>query len=127
MSSGAGQREHFGSRMGFILAAAGAAVGLGNIWGFPTQVASNGGGAFLLVYLVMILVVAFPMLVVEMAIGRHGQANPIDSMRKLANNPLQAKLSAGVGWIGLAVPCAVLRVLQCRWWLANLFLAWGDH
>lgn len=108
MSSVAGQREHFGSRMGFILAAAGAAVGLGNIWGFPTQVASNGGGAFLLVYLVMILVVAFPMLVVEMAIGRHGQANPIDSMRKLANNPLQAKLSAGVGWIGLAVPCAVL-------------------
>ena len=52
-------REHFGSRLGFILAAAGAAVGLGNIWGFPTQAASNGGGAFLLVYLVMILVVAF--------------------------------------------------------------------
>ncbi|MCV5977477.1 hypothetical protein OFO29_34600, partial [Escherichia coli] len=53
-------REHFGSRLGFILAAAGAAVGLGNIWGFPTQAASNGGGAFLLVYLVMILIVAFP-------------------------------------------------------------------
>ncbi|WP_047049913.1 sodium-dependent transporter [Vibrio mexicanus] len=108
MSSSANQRELFSSRIGFILAAAGAAVGLGNIWGFPTQAASNGGGAFLLVYLIMILIVAFPMLVVEMAIGRYGQANPIDSMRKLANNPLQAKLSAGVGWIGLAVPCAVL-------------------
>lgn len=101
-------REHFASRLGFILAAAGAAVGLGNIWGFPTQAASNGGGAFLLVYLVMILVVAFPMLVVEMAIGRHGQANPVDSMRSLTSNAVGKKLGATVGWIGLSVPSAVL-------------------
>ncbi|KII80372.1 sodium-dependent transporter [Vibrio renipiscarius] len=101
-------REHFGSRLGFVLAAAGAAVGLGNIWGFPTQAASNGGGAFLLVYLVMILVVAFPMLVVEMAIGRAGQANPVDSMRSLTSNPVAKKAGALVGWIGLSVPCAVL-------------------
>ena len=85
-------REHFSSRLGFVLAAAGAAVGLGNIWGFPTQAASNGGGAFLLVYLLLILVVAYPMLVVEMAIGRHGQANPIDSMRALGKTPLTKKL-----------------------------------
>lgn len=101
-------REHFGSRLGFILAAAGAAVGLGNIWGFPTQAASNGGGAFLLVYLVLILIVAFPMLVVEMAIGRHGQANPVDSMRVLTHNPVGKKLGGMVGWIGLSVPSAVL-------------------
>ena len=101
-------REHFGSRLGFILAAAGAAVGLGNIWGFPTQAASNGGGAFLLVYLVMILVVAFPMLVVEMAIGRHGQANPVDSMRALTPNLAMKKFGALVGWIGLSVPSMVL-------------------
>ncbi|MDN3609223.1 sodium-dependent transporter [Vibrio ostreicida] len=101
-------REHFGSRLGFILAAAGAAVGLGNIWGFPTQAASNGGGAFLLVYLVMILVVAFPMLVVEMAIGRYGQANPIDSMRALNSNPIAKWLGGLVGWIGLSVPSVVL-------------------
>ncbi|MFB9133387.1 sodium-dependent transporter [Vibrio olivae] len=101
-------REHFGSRLGFILAAAGAAVGLGNIWGFPTQAASNGGGAFLLVYLVMILIVAFPMLVVEMAIGRYGQANPVDSMKSLTSNPAAKKLGGLVGWIGLSVPSAVL-------------------
>ncbi len=101
-------RELFGSRLGFILAAAGAAVGLGNIWGFPTQAASNGGGAFLLVYLVMILIVAFPMLVVEMAIGRHGQANPVDSMRALTNHPVGKKVGGLVGWIGLSVPSAVL-------------------
>ena len=47
------QRGEFGSRFGFIMAAAGSAVGLGNIWGFPTQAASNGGAAFVLVYLVL--------------------------------------------------------------------------
>ncbi|MCG7498628.1 sodium-dependent transporter [Vibrio sp. Of7-15] len=103
-----GQRENFGSRIGFVLAAAGAAVGLGNIWGFPTQAASNGGGAFLLVYLFMILVVAFPMLVVEMAIGRYGQANPVDSMKSLTTNPLGKTVGGLVGWIGLSVPSLVL-------------------
>ncbi|WCE32236.1 sodium-dependent transporter [Vibrio sp. SCSIO 43137] len=101
-------RETFSSRIGFVLAAAGAAVGLGNIWGFPTQAASNGGGAFLLVYLLMILLVAFPMLVVEMAIGRYGQANPVDSMKSLSLNPLAKQTGAAVGWLGLSVPCAVL-------------------
>ncbi|ENY6170338.1 sodium-dependent transporter [Vibrio fluvialis] len=101
-------RETFGSRLGFILAAAGAAVGLGNIWGFPTQAASNGGGAFLLVYLVLIFVVAFPMLVVEMAIGRYGQANPVDSMRSLTDNAFAKRIGGLVGWIGLSVPSAVL-------------------
>ena len=101
-------RETFGSRLGFILSAAGAAVGLGNIWGFPTQAASNGGGAFLLVYLVLILVVAYPMLVVEMAIGRYGQANPVDSMRALTNNAMAKRAGSVVGWLGLSVPSAVL-------------------
>ncbi|MDN3681373.1 sodium-dependent transporter [Vibrio tapetis subsp. quintayensis] len=104
----ANTRESFGSRLGFILAAAGAAVGLGNIWGFPTQAASNGGGAFLMVYLVMILVVAYPMLVVEMAIGRHGQANPVDSMRSLTSNSTGKRVGSLIGWVGLSVPSAVL-------------------
>jgi len=104
----ANTRESFGSRLGFILAAAGAAVGLGNIWGFPTQAASNGGGAFLMVYLVMILVVAYPMLVVEMAIGRHGQANPVDSMRSLTSNSTGKRVGSIIGWVGLSVPSAVL-------------------
>ncbi|WP_338165070.1 sodium-dependent transporter [Vibrio sp. 10N] len=121
-------REHFGSRLGFILAAAGAAVGLGNIWGFPTQAASNGGGAFLLVYLVMILVVAFPMLVVEMAIGRHGQANPVDSMKSLTAHPIVKQLGGMVGWIGLAVPCAVLAFYSIvgGWLICFLFGALTD-
>ncbi|MEZ8144031.1 MULTISPECIES: sodium-dependent transporter [Enterovibrio] len=119
-------REHFSSRIGFVLAAAGAAVGLGNIWGFPTQAASNGGGAFLLVYLFMILVVAYPMLVVEMAIGRHGQANPIDSMRKLGRSPLSKTLGGSVGLIGLMVPCLVLAFYSIvGGWLVSFMLAAG--
>jgi NSS family neurotransmitter:Na+ symporter len=121
-------RESFGSRLGFILAAAGAAVGLGNIWGFPTQAASNGGGAFLLVYLVMILVVAFPMLVVEMAIGRHGQANPVDSMKSLTSNAVGKHIGGLVGWIGLSVPSAVLAFYSIvgGWLICFLFGAVTD-
>jgi len=94
--------------MGFILAAAGAAVGLGNIWGFPTQAAENGGGAFLLVYLIFIFIVAFPMLVVEMAIGRYGSANPIDSMVKLTSNARLKPIAQMIGCLGLLVPTLVL-------------------
>ena len=54
------QRDSFHSRIGFVLAAAGSAIGLGNIWGFPTQAANNGGGAFLVVYLLVMLLLALP-------------------------------------------------------------------
>ncbi|PAR73151.1 hypothetical protein CGT87_18250, partial [Vibrio cholerae] len=68
-----GSRGQFTSRFGFIMAAAGSAVGLGNVWGFPTQAASNGGAVFLLVYLCMVFLLAYPMLVAELTIGRYGQ------------------------------------------------------
>jgi NSS family neurotransmitter:Na+ symporter len=76
-------RGQFSSKFGFIMAAAGSAVGLGNIWGFPTQTASNGGAAFLFVYLAMVCVLAYPMLVAELTIGRYGQSNPIQSLKKV--------------------------------------------
>lgn len=103
-------------------------MGLGNIWGFPTQAASNGGGAFLLVYLIMIFVVAFPMLVVEMAIGRYGQANPVDSMRSLTSNPITKKMGGFVGWLGLSVPSAVLAFYSIvgGWIICFLFGAMAD-
>ncbi|PJC85469.1 sodium-dependent transporter [Vibrio sp. HA2012] len=128
MSQSDQSRESFGSRLGFILAAAGAAVGLGNIWGFPTQAASNGGGAFLLVYLVLILVVAFPMLVVEMAIGRYGQANPVDSMKSLTHSAAGKHIGGLVGWVGLSVPSAVLAFYSIvgGWLICFLFGAVTD-
>ncbi|MFD1634094.1 sodium-dependent transporter, partial [Haloplanus ruber] len=66
-------RETWGTRTGFILAAAGSAVGLGNIWRFPWMTAENGGSAFLLVYLVIVLAVGVPGLLGEFVIGRRAR------------------------------------------------------
>lgn len=70
-----GNRANFGSKMGILLATAGSAVGLGNIWRFPYQAGTNGGGAFLLVYVLCVLLVCLPVMVAEFMIGRHSQAN----------------------------------------------------
>lgn len=75
---------NFGSRTGAIFAAAGSAVGLGNVWRFPMEVGNNGGAAFILVYLLCILLVGIPIMVGEFVIGRHTQSNMIEAFRKLA-------------------------------------------
>ncbi len=74
--------------MGFILAAAGSAVGLGNIWRFPTEVASNGGGAFLLIYLICCFAIGFPVMVAELSIGRSTDRNPVGAFKALSSNKL---------------------------------------
>lgn len=79
-------REQWGSRFGFIMAAAGSAIGLGNIWKFPYIAGNNGGGAFVLVYLVILFSIAVPVLLAEMTIGRHGQKNPVGAFKALAKN-----------------------------------------
>lgn len=77
------QREHWGSHIGFILAAAGSAVGLGNIWKFPYIVGENGGGAFVFVYLLCILIIGLPVMLAEFAIGRKSQRNPVGAFRAI--------------------------------------------
>ena len=77
------ERGSWGTRAGFILAAAGSAVGLGNIWGFPTRVGQGGGAAFVLVYLVCIALICFPIMVSEIAIGRRAQQSPVRSFAML--------------------------------------------
>jgi NSS family neurotransmitter:Na+ symporter len=74
-------REHWGSKIGFILAAVGSAIGLGNIWKFPYLVGSNGGGAFVLVYLVCILIVGLPIMIAEIVIGRHTEKDPVGAFK----------------------------------------------
>lgn len=76
-------RERWGSRFAFVLAAAGSAIGLGNIWGFPTTAAQNGGGGFVLIYILCILLVALPVMLAEMVIGRAGEKNPIGALKHL--------------------------------------------
>lgn len=76
-------REHWGTRIGFILAAVGSAVGLGNVWRFPFQVSEQGGATFVIVYLAIVLLVGLPAMLVEFSIGRRSQRNPIDAFKKL--------------------------------------------
>lgn len=82
----ASTRGSWNSKLGFILAAAGSAVGLGNIWGFPTQVASNGGAAFLFIYLICAFLIGFPVMVAEITIGRRTGRNPVGAFKALSNN-----------------------------------------
>ncbi len=80
------ERESWASRLGFVLAAAGSAVGLGNIWRFPYLTGENGGAAFLLIYLVCILVIGYPVMVNEIVLGRKTHRNPVGAFRELAPN-----------------------------------------
>jgi hypothetical protein len=95
------QRGEFGSRFGFIMAAAGSAVGLGNIWGFPTQAASNGGAAFVLVYLVLAFLLAYPVLMAELTLGRHAHGNMIAALAKVSRNGTQRGIGTMVGIVGI--------------------------
>lgn len=77
-------REAFASRAGFILAAAGSAVGLGNMWRFPYQASEGGGAAFVLLYVVLTLLIGIPLMLAEFGIGRRAQLAPIGALRRLA-------------------------------------------
>ena len=98
-------RGQWGSRAGFILAAAGSAVGLGNIWKFPYITGANGGGIFVLVYLACVLFVGLPVMTAEILIGRATQKSPVGAMRLLAGrrSPWTA-----FGWLGIASSFVIL-------------------
>lgn len=78
------ERENFGSKFGAILATAGSAVGLGNIWRFPVEVGKNGGAAFILIYIGCILLLGMPLMLSEFIIGRHTQSNATGAYHRLA-------------------------------------------
>ena len=80
------KRESLATRLGFILLSVGCAVGLGNVWRFPYVVGSYGGGIFVLLYLLFLVLLGFPILTMELAIGRAGRANLVGSMRNLTGN-----------------------------------------
>ncbi|WP_353412359.1 sodium-dependent transporter [Arenicella sp. 4NH20-0111] len=111
------QREKFGSRLGFILAAAGSAVGIGNLVGFPVNAAKSGGAAFLLVYAFFIVVICLPVMMAEMSLGRHTQRNPLGAYNSVSGgNPLW-KIG---GWLALITPfmIAVFYQVLTVWLLA---------
>ncbi len=125
-------RDSFHSRIGFVLAAAGSAIGLGNIWGFPTQAANNGGGAFLFVYLVVTVLLALPALYAEVYIGNQAQKNPVSALEDACRDTAP-KLGKYAGLIGLggAIMMLSFYTIVAGWMLAHalspLFELLGQH
>ena len=112
-------RDGFQSRLGFVLASAGSAIGLGNIWGFPTQAANNGGGAFLFVYLVVTLLLALPALYAEIYLGNQTQKNPVSALTYACREKMP-KVGRYAGIIGL---CGAIMMLSFYTIVAGWMLA----
>ncbi len=93
------KRENWGSKTGFILAAAGSAIGLGNIWKFPYIAGENGGASFIIVYLICIAIIGLPVLIAEILIGRTTQRDPVGAFYKLSNSKFWASVG-GMGIVG---------------------------
>ena len=96
------------SRLAFILAATGSAVGLGNIWKFPYITGEYGGGAFVIVYLLCIALIGLPVMMAEVLLGKRGRCSPINTMRALAQEAGQSQLWQIVGWSGVMAGFLIL-------------------
>jgi NSS family neurotransmitter:Na+ symporter len=96
--------ETWSSRSAFLLAAVGAAVGLGNIWRFPFIAGQNGGGAFVLVYVGFVLLLAIPIVTAELAMGRRGQQSPVVTMSNLARENGRSQGWQVIGWLSMVIP-----------------------
>jgi neurotransmitter:Na+ symporter, NSS family len=95
----------------FVLALVGIAVGVGNLWGFPTLANDNGGGAFVVVYLVALATIGLPLLMAEILIGRAGRLSPVNTARRLTHLARRNALWIGVGWFGSYAGLLVLAYL----------------
>jgi NSS family neurotransmitter:Na+ symporter len=114
------KREQFGSRLGFILAAAGSAVGIGNLVGFPVNAAKSGGAAFLLVYAGFVVFICLPVMMAEMSLGRHTQRNPLGAYNAVSGN--QGRWRVG-GWLALITPFMIAVFYQVLTvWLLGYFI-----
>jgi len=96
-------REQWGSRVGFILAASGSAIGLGNLWKFPYITWHNNGGAFVIVYLIAVILIGWPIMTAEILIGRKSQKNPV-----LAFDELGGSNWSLIGWLGVLTGLVIL-------------------
>lgn len=102
------QQERWASRIGLVLAMAGNAVGLGNFLRFPVQAAQNGGGAFMIPYLIALLVMGFPLMWLEWSIGRHGGANGQNSTVGMFDKISKFKIAKYLGILGVFIPFTII-------------------
>ena len=100
--------EHWSSRIGFLMAAIGSAVGLGNFWKFPYEAGENGGGAFVFVYLLCIVFVGLPVLIAELAIGRHGKMSGPGSYHRIAEAHGATGMWSLAGWLAVLASFLIL-------------------
>jgi neurotransmitter:Na+ symporter, NSS family len=116
-------RGAFGSRLGFVLAAAGSAIGLGNVWRFPYTAAESGGGAFVLVYLLFVLVIGIPVLLAELSLGRRSGRNAVGAFKAI----VPKSLWPAVGGLGVLTGFGILAFYSviAGWTLSYLWRAIG--
>ncbi len=113
------------SRWAFILAATGSAVGLGNIWKFPYMAGENGGGAFVLVYLLCVALIGIPIMMAEVLIGRHGRRSPTNTLMEICKEQHHSQWWQLIGWSGMLVGFLILSYYSviAGWTLAYVFRA----
>lgn len=115
-------REHWGSRLGFILAAAGSAIGLGTLWKFPYVTGENGGGLFVLIYIFCIFFIGVPIFIAELLLGRKAQRAAVGVFVVLADNSSLWKMA---GWLGVASSFLILSFYSvlAGWGLNYVFMS----
>jgi len=117
------QRGVFSSRLAFIFAASGSAVGLGNIWGFPTNAAENGGAAFVLMYLILAFLLAYPAMMAELIIGRHTRSNMVNALQSISSGQTAKAAGTAVGVAGMITAGLILcfYAIVAGWMIAFMF------
>jgi len=120
-------RDHWTNRFAFVLATTGAAVGLGNIWKFPYMAGDNGGSAFVIVYLLCIVLIGVPAMLAEMLIGRRGQQNPVTALHRLASEFNTTSTWQWLGWLGAVTLLLTLSFYSvvAGWSIAYLIKTWS--
>jgi neurotransmitter:Na+ symporter, NSS family len=121
-------RASFGSNAGFLLSAAGSAIGLGNIWKFPYVAGINGGGVFVLFYLICVMSIAFPLLLAEISIGQHGRSNAIKSFDNIEGKFSKYKIAGILGMIASILILSFYSVVG-GWIIYYLYIsiAWFSY
>ncbi len=116
------QREHWSSHLGFILAAAGSAIGLGTLWKFPYVTGENGGGVFVLIYIICTFFIGIPVFIAELVLGRKAQRGAVGVFATLANNSAVWKAA---GWLGVASSFLIMSFysILAGWGLNYVFMS----
>lgn len=119
------QREHWGTRLGFLAATAGSAIGLGSLWKFPYSTGANGGGLFVLAYVLFTFFIGIPLFTAELIMGRHSQRSPVGAFSSLSNYSQNWKM---VGWLSVLVNFLILSYYSVvAGWAVNYTLMSLNH